>query len=45
MLFISTRATLLQRYLSAYSNDVASDELFVFHLNFVSTSKDYSKFR
>ena len=39
MLFISTRATLLQRYLNAYNNDVASIELFFFHLDFVSTSK------
>ena len=39
MLFISTRATLLQRYLSAYNNYVASNELFFFHLDFVSTSK------
>ena len=35
-LFISTRATLLQRYLSAYNNDIVSNELFFFHS--VSTS-------
>ena len=27
MLFISTKGTLLQRYLSAYNNDVASNEV------------------